>query len=639
MKIIFNLFSETLVGALGWTLLHALWQGTLLAVVAAFGFYVFRNRPAQVRYGLGIGLLASQVLASLATFAYYYLNLAVTPVAAAVSSTSVTASGAASVLLWQPVELSLAAQVRLWVNSHLTELVVCWLVGAGLLLLRFVGSWLYVEYLRSGAVLVADRAWRNRFSILTAKLNITGSIELYESTRILTPMVIGALSPVVLVPVGLLTGFSPAEVEAILVHELAHIRRHDYLVNLLQSFVEVVFFFHPALWWISNRVRTEREHCCDDIAISISGDRVSLAHALVRVAEWQSNPKLAVAFASKKPVLLQRIRRVVGIAPKPVQTWTGLPVLLVLAGMLIGVSVYAVERKPEKKPGKTTKATTSKAKDIPYLPVAYADTTIEVEEEAEVDMEEVEMEDLDLNIDIDMEEMPAMSYNFNYNFNHDWQFKMNDTLQEKLEAFHRKIEALQQQMEPLHRRMDELHLNMEKFRFEQERFGREQEKIEWKKDKVMEAREKLIQKRAELMHPNPKAAKLAEAEVEKQLASIEQQIKAQEQEVTQLNAQLAEARKQAEVADEPARKTEMAMEELSQQMEVLGRKMELEARGMEKYLPTPPPPPPAPRATPAPNAPRAPKKAGATVKGTPPRPARPAVAPVPPPPPAKKKVN
>ncbi|WP_247237059.1 M56 family metallopeptidase [Telluribacter sp. SYSU D00476] len=639
MKDLLSILPESLVSAVGWMLLHALWQGALLALVAVLGFYLLRNRPAQARYGLGIGLLIAQVVGSLATLAYYLQDAKATATAA--GATAIATTGAASALLWRPVELSLASQVRLWVNTHLTELVVCWLIGAGLLMLRFMGSWLYVEYLRSGAVPVADREWRNRFSILTARLNITQSIELCESTRITTPMVVGALSPVVLVPIGLLTGFSPAQVEAILAHELAHIRRHDYLVNLLQSFVEVVFFFHPALWWLSNKVRTEREHCCDDIAITISGDRMSLAHALVRVAEWQSSPALAVPFASQKPVLLQRVRRVLGLAPKPVRMWAGLPVLLVVAGVLIGVSVYAVERKQDKK---AVKATTAKVKDIPYLSVAYADTTIEVEEEAEVDMEE--MEDIELDIDIDTENinMPEMAYDFKFDFNHDWQFKMNDTLREKLEAFHKKMEVMQQQMEPLHRRMEDLHLTMEKHRFEQERYDREWEKIEWKKDKLMEAREKLIQKRSVLLHPNQKAGavKLSEAEVEKQLAEIEQQIKAQEQEVTQLNAQIAEGRRQAETTGEPFRKTQQEIEEISRQLETLGRKMELEARGMEKYLPTPPPPPPAPDAPHAPRPAKAAVKAGTTPKGSvappvPATPARPAAPPVPPTPPAKKK--
>ncbi len=117
-------------------------------------------------------------------------------------------------------------------------------------------------------------------------------------------MVIGAFSPVVLIPIGLLSGFSTAQVEAILAHELAHIRRNDYLINMLQSFVEVIFFFHPAIWWLS------RKKCGPNTNIAattlhsgrMAARKMSLAHALVKVAEWQAAPGLAMAFASKTTV-------------------------------------------------------------------------------------------------------------------------------------------------------------------------------------------------------------------------------------------------------------------------------------------------------------------------------------------------
>jgi uncharacterized coiled-coil protein SlyX len=191
-------------------------------------------------------------------------------------------------------------KIQMWLSAHLYELVVCWLIGAAFLLLRFAAGWIFTERLRFNAHVVMDKEWRARFGVITAKMNISKSIEFRETAKILTPMVIGAFSPVVLIPIGLLSGFSTAQVEAILAHELAHIRRNDYLINMFQSFVEVLFFFHPAIWWLSDRIRAEREHCCDDIALAVCGDKMSLAHALVKVAEWQTAPRMAMAFASQE---------------------------------------------------------------------------------------------------------------------------------------------------------------------------------------------------------------------------------------------------------------------------------------------------------------------------------------------------
>jgi bla regulator protein blaR1 len=616
------------VSALGWTLLHALWQGTLLALLGLLGFFLTRHRPASLRYGLGMGLLAAQLPASLATF-WYYLSHTATA-AGATGGWASAATRPVGEVLGQPQPLPLTAQLGLWVQGHLPELVTAWLVGAGLLLLRVLGSWLYVQYLRRGARPVADPLWQQRLGTLARRLQLPHAPRLCESTLLQSPLVIGALRPVVLLPVGLLTGFSVAQVEAILAHELAHIRRHDYLVNLLQSLVEVVFFFHPALWWLSGRIRAEREHCCDDLAVAAGGDARALAHALVRVAEWQSGTRLAVAFASPRPLLLQRVRRVLGLAPRPEGTLPLLPLLLVVAGLLLGVSVYAVEQKQAKK-AETAAATKATGADSPAgafttSPLASADTLPAAAEEQQ------QQGTLGEN---DAIASGGVAGTADFTFDHDWQFSGIDTLREQQEAIHRRMEALHKHMEPLQQRMEELHLSMEKHHFEQERFGREQEKIDWKKEKVMEAREQLLRKRTNLLHPNPKAAKLAEAEVEKQLARIEEQIQAQEQEIAQLNTQLAEARKAAEVAGEPARRTELAMQKLSEQMEVLSRKVELEARNMEKYLPAPPPPPaphdpprppkngvPSPKGTvappapPAPEAPRKPREAATTPRAS-----------------------
>ncbi len=560
MKTLFDFISESVISALGWTLLHSVWQGFAFGLVAFAGFYLLRQKTAALRYNFGIIVLAIQVVTSATTFTYYNSTFQSQKSYQSSSPFSPTLSSSINI---QPInyELSAAAKTRIWLNMHLQELVVCWFIGAALLMLRFMGGWFYTERLRSRATIVMDKQWRSRFGILTAKLNITKSIEFRETTKILTPMVIGALRPVVLIPVGLLSGFSVSQVEAILAHELAHIRRNDYLVNLLQSLTEVFFFFHPALWWISERVRIERENCCDDIAIKVSGDKLSLAHALVKVAEWQSAPTMAMAFASKKPLLLQRVRRVLGVAPKPVRSFAVLPVMLLAVGMVIGVSVYAVGQNEKKniKAAKSKSLNRWKKSDHQRI---YNDTLIvhtpgEVEEIEEVEIEEPEEIELDLNIN---QNIDSVFSNPTINIRTDVATTLKSMFSANVfsKAFSEEDEKIRMQIEALQ-------LQLEKFNFDAERAERELEKVEWKKESAVEARQELVEKRRNFMESS-KNGDSKSTEIEKQLADFESQVKIQEEEITRLNTEITKSRGEAYAAAEPVRNIEKQIEELESKM-------------------------------------------------------------------------
>ena len=613
MKSFFNLFSDALVSSFGWMLVHSLWQGALLVLIASIALYLLRKSPATVRYTVGILTLSIQVISSFVTFFYYYFNATPKVFSSALKQT------ASNVADWKTLtyELSLTSKVQLWLATHIQELVICWLIGAAVLVARFLGGWIYTEYLRHNARLVMNKEWRARFGVLTAKLKVYQSIELKESSKILTPMVIGTLQPVVLIPIGLLLGFPTAQLEAILAHELAHIRRHDYLINMLQSFVEVVFFFHPALWWLSERVRVEREHCCDDLAIEACGDRLSLAHALVGIAEFKTNHSLAMAFASKKPLLLQRVKRVLGVAPKSTRIFGGLPVTMLFVAALIGVSVYAVGQDTIKKKKAKAKTHQVASRQSKYVTVRDEYRTV-VDAEQEINTE-----------------IPEINENINVNINEDFDgsefLLMNDSLKSKMNEFHQKMAVLQKQMEPLQSRMHELQLEMEKRQFEMEHFDRDREKIDWKKDNANEIRQGLLEKRSNLLHPDIKSkTKLNEADLEKQLADFEQQIKAQEQVITNLNADLANNLKEAEKAGEPYRSMEKEMDQLSSKMDEIGKDMGLASLGIEKLYPAPP------RPARAPKAPKMKSKSAIAVPAAPAAPALSPKAPPVPPAPARK---
>jgi beta-lactamase regulating signal transducer with metallopeptidase domain len=630
MKFFSNLLPGPAVSAFGWTLIHSIWQGTLLMLVAVAAFYFLRKKSANTRYLAGVGFLFAQVVASVGTFIYYYpkTTSAVSNVKALARYSALSASRT-----WAEVsrDLPISFKVQMWLTAHLHELVICWLIGSGILLLRFAGGWIFTERLRMNAKIVMDKEWRARFGVIIAKMNISKAVEFRETAKVLTPMVIGTFSPVVLIPIGLLSGFSTAQVEAILAHELAHIRRNDYLINMLQSFVEVIFFFHPAIWWLSEKVRAEREHCCDDIALAVCGDKMSLAHALVKVAEWQATPGLAMAFASKKPLLLHRVQRVLGLNPKPIRTFSSLPAMIFAIGLVIGLSAYAVAQKIEKdKEKKAAKHMTVKKRKPVKIETRREQ---EMEELAEVAIEEgmhenIEAELADVHVDIEAPEI-------------EFEQTGNDTLDRKAWELNQKIRAMSEELKPYHAKLQDLYREREKYRFETERFEREVEKIEWKKRRAEELRSDLMEKRSVLFNQDGKESKLSDAELDKQLADFEQQIKAQEQAISDFNNQISNATKEAFKASEPEQKLQREIEEVLYKIDQLGRNIGLETlnyrkmRGIEepprapriarsgrmRRAGTPPPPPPAPVTAPA--------------KVTPALPAKPAPAPKPPLPPKK----
>ena len=177
---------------------------------------------------------------------------------------------------------------------------------------------------------------------LSRRLHIGRGVRLLESTLVDVPTVIGWLKPVVLLPASALAGLSPQQLEAILAHELAHIRRHDYLVNLLQTLVETLLFYHPAVWWLSRRIRVERENCCDDLAVSLCGDPVTYATALADLEELRGAARPAfLAMAATGGSLLQRVRRLLGApshAGRAPGWLAGSATILVMLGIAAGAA-------------------------------------------------------------------------------------------------------------------------------------------------------------------------------------------------------------------------------------------------------------------------------------------------------------
>jgi len=310
-------FLETPIAqALGWTLLHSLWQGSLIAVLMTICWRLLGERAAKQRYLLSLMGLASLLIWSGLTFfqtleteqlaAVPTLEFAAPAVEIGMLTPGQLAADGSSLSTW--------AYIQTQLNTYTPWVALAWAIGCMLFLLRWIGAYAFTQGLRHKDATIMEGTWQNQLNELASRMGIRQTLLLIESGRISSPMTIGFFKPVVLVPIGLLTGMPAGQVEAILTHELAHIRRHDYLINLLVSLVETLFFFHPAVWWMGNRIREAREHCCDDLAIATSGDPMAYARALTELASAQS-PALAPGLIGPRKHLLHRIKRLF-VAPQ-----------------------------------------------------------------------------------------------------------------------------------------------------------------------------------------------------------------------------------------------------------------------------------------------------------------------------------
>ncbi|MFD2938143.1 M56 family metallopeptidase [Spirosoma flavum] len=346
-----DFLNSPVANALGWTLLHAVWQGFALVLPIAVVLHALRSRSSSLRYRVGTLTLLTQLLVSAATFLWYYKPLINTTGAKSLAVQTLP-------IRWQTVVRTLPwhQQMQQFLENHLSQFVLIYLIGVALFGLRLAGGWIYLQRLTKTATKPAATSWMQLTDRLRLVLAIRSVVQVRESARIAVPMVVGVLKPVLLLPIGLITNLTTREIEAVLAHELAHIKRHDYAVNLLQSVVEVLYFFHPALWWLSARVREEREHCCDDLAVqACGGDGRILAQALARVEELRliqedSAPALAMAFASKRQHLLHRVRRMLGVPTRPFVSNGSLAGLTLATILLMSMSVYAVQKQDTPKP-------------------------------------------------------------------------------------------------------------------------------------------------------------------------------------------------------------------------------------------------------------------------------------------------
>jgi beta-lactamase regulating signal transducer with metallopeptidase domain len=353
-------FEQPAAQAVGWALLQFVWQGAAIGGLTAVALAALRRSAADVRYIVATIGLALMLTLPIVTGAQKFEALRADAAGAAQTATAIArdtgrdplTAGAASTTrpqpmaqsaggaTWRPRAIARLGEISL--APLVPSLMLAWLVGVSVLSLRLLTGWLWVQRLRTHGVSAANETCRRMTARLSRRLHITRAVTLLESTLVDVPTVIGFLKPVVLLPASVLGGLAPQQIEAILAHELAHIRRHDYLVNLLQTLVETVLFYHPAVWWVSRRIRIERENCCDDLAVSLCGDPVAYANALADLEALRSGPAPDhhIAMAATGGSLLQRVRRLLGAPSSHTgrgPAWlAGSVALLLIGGIALG---------------------------------------------------------------------------------------------------------------------------------------------------------------------------------------------------------------------------------------------------------------------------------------------------------------
>jgi beta-lactamase regulating signal transducer with metallopeptidase domain len=299
---------------IGWVLLHFLWQAAALALVLAIALWAMKRSSSLMRYITACTILVLMAIAPIVTFALVpppdpFTNVPIAvPEAVLTSVPPVLAPDRSTSIVPQSEDQAeLLSRFQIWLAPKMRWLVALWCVGAALMLTRHLGAWLYLQkLLRRSSVPLRD-SWA-RLAQLPERVGLKRHVLLLESTLLHVPATVGWVKPVVLLPASVLTGLSKEELEALVLHELAHIRRHDYLINVLQTIVETLLFYHPAVWCVSRQIRHERENCCDDIAADASGDAATYATALATIETLRpESPRFAMGAAGGS--LLDRIKR------------------------------------------------------------------------------------------------------------------------------------------------------------------------------------------------------------------------------------------------------------------------------------------------------------------------------------------
>lgn len=325
------LIEQSWIHTIAWTLLHASWQIAILGIIYAIFKQIFRNSNPQLRYTSALlSLIAIPIWVGIT----FWQHMPETPIIAeqilAISQNTLQGVVELPSETIAPIKVSteaLSTGFEERFNQAAPWLSLLWLIGIICMGIRFILGVLKLNHLRGKGLDTLPLSLQDQALTLANRMGLK-KISIKVSSAIDQPISLGYFKPLVLLPTGMLTGLSPKQVEAILAHEFAHLLRNDFLINLFQSLVEVFFFFHPVVWWLSKEIRQERELCCDDLALTYLEDTYTYAEALAQLQVLRRRPRLALA--ARGGNFSARIQRLFGAKSKA-SYWKG----LVAAGIMV----------------------------------------------------------------------------------------------------------------------------------------------------------------------------------------------------------------------------------------------------------------------------------------------------------------
>jgi beta-lactamase regulating signal transducer with metallopeptidase domain len=297
-----DMFGIDVIHALVWSLLHSLWQAGAVSLCLATVMGFIPNTLAAMRYRIYVVGTLTCLIASVVTFFSYFQK--------SVLMLSLNSQGRMATYIPLDPHTNWLAQLSVYVNLHLSQIIFCWSAGFILICGKSIWHWYSDRRLALRETESLPAHWETQFSALIAKMRLRNSVQFRLSKKINVPSVVGYFRPIVLLPASLLLGMSPQQIEAIILHELAHIRRHDILLANLQNVMKALYFFNPFVFWISAKLDQERENACDDIAVSICHNPLLYAQSLHHFAEMQSHfLSTTTALTGRKNMLHRRIQR------------------------------------------------------------------------------------------------------------------------------------------------------------------------------------------------------------------------------------------------------------------------------------------------------------------------------------------
>lgn len=346
------------------TFLHSLWQGMIAAVLAGLVLLFTRHATARARYNMLGGILLLSLLAAGFTF---YLEIASSQATTVSDNTYIIAAAPSAIpSVAQPVDILLQ-----YMNAHAGLIMLVWLIVFMFKCCRLMGGFYHIRRIRQEAKPAAGR-WNEQVLHLSRRLGIAKTVTLFETGIVKIPFTLGFLKPCIYIPLGLLAQLPADQVETILLHELAHIRRKDYIVNILQNFSDTIFFFNPAMLWISALLREEREACCDDIVIAHTPQQTSYIYALVAFQEKAAGIQLGVALQGKQQHLLNRVKRLMTRENKKLSIMERSILML----SILAITAFSFMPVLEKSPTAIANAVTPAQKDTSIKKVEFIIDTV-----------------------------------------------------------------------------------------------------------------------------------------------------------------------------------------------------------------------------------------------------------------------